>query len=135
MRVYLDASAIIYLVEAESPFHAAAVQSVGRFRDAPESRVLTSRLSCLECRVKPIRDGDAILGAKYDSFFQQRRLVVSEVTPTVIERATQVRARDRFKTPDAIHIATAIEENADVFLTGDADLKRCGELTVEILQP
>ena len=44
-RVYLDASVIIYFVEAESPFHAAAVESVGRFRSDPESRLATSRLS------------------------------------------------------------------------------------------
>ena len=44
-RVYLDASAIIYFVEAESLFHAAALQRVGRFRSDPESRLVTSRLS------------------------------------------------------------------------------------------
>ena len=40
----------------------------------------------------------------------------------------------RFRTPDAIHLATAIEEHADVFLTGDDDLKRCTEVKVETLQ-
>jgi len=134
-RVYLDASTIIYLVEAESPFHAAATQSVARFRNDPESQLVTSRLSCLECRTKPIREADVDLVAKYDAFFRQRRLVVVEVTAAIIERATLLRARDRFKTPDAIHIATAIEEKADLFLTGDEDLKRCSELTVDILCP
>ncbi|MGD0947269.1 MAG: hypothetical protein ABSA52_07540 [Candidatus Binatia bacterium] len=35
----------------------------------------------------------------------------------------------------AIHLATAIEAHADLFLTGDADLPRCTEAKVEVLQP
>jgi len=134
-RVYLDASAIIYFVEAESLFHTAAVQSVGRFRSDPESRLVTSRLSRLECRVKPAQDSDQELLAKYDAFFKRRRLVSADVTAAVIERATELRSRHRFKTPDAIHLATAIEEHADLFLTGDDDLKRCTQVKVEILRP
>jgi predicted nucleic acid-binding protein len=134
-RAYLDASAIIYLIEAQSPLHAAAVHRVERLRDDPESRLLTSRLSLLECRVKPRRDGNDDLLAKYDAFFERRRLVIVDVTAAVVERATHLRARHRFKTPDAIHLATAIEEHADLFLTGDNDLKRCPDLKVEILQP
>ena len=133
-RVYLDASAIIYFVEAEALFHAAAVQSVGRFRGDPESRLVTSRLSRLECRVKPVRDSNKELLAKYDAFFKRRRLIVGDVTAAVIERATDLRVWHRFRTPDAIHLATAIEEHADVFLTGDDDLKRCTEVKVETLQ-
>jgi uncharacterized protein len=134
-RVYLDTSAIIYFIEAESPFHAAAVQNVAGFRSDPKSRLVTSRLSRLECRVKPLRDSNKELLARYDAFFKRRRLVIADVTAAVVERATDLRARHRFKTPDAIHLATAIEEHADLFLTGDEDLKRCTEVKVEILRP
>ena len=51
-----------------------------------------------------------------------------EINGPVIERATDLRARYSFKTPDAIHLATAIDEGASVFLTGDAELVRCAEL-------
>jgi predicted nucleic acid-binding protein len=88
-RVYLDASAIIYFVEAESPFHAAAVESVGRFRNDPESRLVTSRLSRLECRVKPVRDSNKELLSKYDAFFKRRRLVIADITAAVIDRADE----------------------------------------------
>ena len=133
-RIYLDASAIIYFVEAESLFHAAARQSVERFRGDPQSRLMTSRLSRLECRVKPLRDSDQTLLAKYDAFFRRRRLIVGDVTAHIIERATELRARHRFKTPDAIHLATAIAEHADLFLTGDNDLRRCTDVQVDVLQ-
>lgn len=57
-----------------------------------------------------------------------------EITAGVIEQATGLRARYGLKTPDAIHVATAIEEHADVFLTGDAALARCTEVNVEVLR-
>lgn len=126
-HVYLDASAIIYFVEAESPFHAAAVQSIARFRGDPKSCLITSHLTRLECRVKPLRDSNEPLLAKYDDFFRRRRLVVADVSTPVLELATDLRVRYRFKTPDAIHLATAIEHHADLFLSGDEDLQRCTE--------
>jgi len=134
-RVYLDASAIIYFVEAESPFHAAMLKSVARFGGDPMSRLLTSRISRLECRVKPLRDSNQALLTKYDAFFRRRRLIVGEVSAAVVEQATDLRARYRFKTPDAIHLASAIEEHTDLFLTGDDDLRRCTEVKVEVLRP
>jgi uncharacterized protein len=134
-RVYLDASAIIYFVEAESPFHAVVLQSIDRFHSDPGSTLVTSRLSRLECRVKPLRDDDKELLAKYDTFFKRRRLIIGDIVATVIERATELRARYRFKTPDAIHLATALEEHAGLFLTGDDDLQRCTEVKVEVLRP
>jgi hypothetical protein len=35
----------------------------------------------------------------------------------------------------AAHLATAIEEDADLFLTGDTVLARCAEVRVELLRP
>jgi len=57
-----------------------------------------------------------------------------DITSEVIERATGLRAGYGFKTPDAIHLASAIEEKADIFLTGDESLVRCREVAVEILR-
>ncbi|MDP2625776.1 MAG: hypothetical protein Q8Q58_02570, partial [Candidatus Rokubacteria bacterium] len=62
------------LIEASSPFHAAVVARVARYRAAPESRIVTSRLSRLECRTRPLREADSRLLAAYDEFFGARRL-------------------------------------------------------------
>jgi len=134
-RVYLDACTLIYLVEVDAPFHTVATRAVARFRGDREARLVTSRLSRIECRTRPLREGQTSLLAKYEAFFARRRLIVAEVTPAVIERATDLRARYGFKTPDALHLATAIEERADLFLTGDDALARCAEIQVEVLAP
>ncbi len=94
---------------------------------------MTSRLTRLECRIKPVATADAGLLAAYDIFFAGPELVVIEVTPDVIDAATNLRAKYRFKTPDALHLATAILAGATAFLTGDAALARCTQIPVEVL--
>ena len=132
-RVCLDANSIIYLVEAVDPFHTAVAARLLPYRTDPESRIVTSRLSRLECRIQPLRNADSRLLAKYAAFFSMERLIICEITANIIEQATDLRVRYHFKTPDAIHLATAIEEKVDVFLTGDRALTRCAEVNVEIL--
>ena len=85
--------------------------------------------------MKPLRDGDAALLATYDAFFTRARLVVFDLSAAVLDRATELRARHGFKTPDAIHLASAMEAGADAFLTGDAGLAKCPGITVEVLSP
>lgn len=76
---------------------------------------------------------DTRLLADYAAFFSMERLIISEVTADIVEQATELRVRYNFKTPDAIHLATAIEEKTDLFLTGDRALARCVEVKVEVL--
>jgi predicted nucleic acid-binding protein len=124
MRVYLDANAIIYSIESVPPFRQMVLARIAAAQGPAAGIVLTSRLSRLECRVKPLRDGNASLTATYDAYFIQPSVHLIEVSHAVIERATDLRVRYKFKAADAIHLATAIEEHADRFLTGDKDLAR-----------
>jgi predicted nucleic acid-binding protein len=131
--IYLDACSIVYLIEAAQPFHGKVVAALQALRQTAGPQIVTSRLSMLECRVLPIRDHDAPLLAAYDAFFSADHLILADIGARVIETATQLRATYRFRTPDAIHLATAIEEKATVFLTGDSALKQCREVNVDIL--
>lgn len=127
MRVYLDSAPIIYLVEDILPYNSALVSRLS----APNVIQVCSELSRLECRVKPIRDGEEALLAAFDSYFRE---IVNEVLPLsrqALERATLLRARYGFRTPDAIHLAAAIDSGCDLFLTNDSQLARCQEITVE----
>ena len=71
-RIYLDACCIIYLVEAASPFHATIVSRLLRHQADPASRLITSRLSCLECRIQPLKENDHKLLAAYDKLFEAK---------------------------------------------------------------
>jgi predicted nucleic acid-binding protein len=133
MRLYLDSSAIIYSIEGMPQFRDAAVRWIERVES--EGQLLTSQLARLECRVKPMRDGNAEILARFDALFSSPNLIVRHIDTGIIDRATQIRAEHGFRTPDAIHLATAIAESADVFLTGDDALARFTQLRIVVLEP
>ena len=123
---------MIRLVEGDAATRAALVARLAPCLGVPGSLV-TSRLTRLECRSKPLRAGGLATLAQFDVFFAGVELILAEVSPAVIERATELRARYNLKAPDAIHYATAVEVGATVFLTGDRALARCSEAPVEML--
>jgi uncharacterized protein len=133
VRLYLDANAIIYAIEGAPPFRDAVVARITQVEGVAGAALLTSRLSRLECRIKPMRQGDVAVLAKYDKFLGGDLLLLGEIDAETIEHATDLRVRYNVKTADAIHLATALNLQADVFLTGDATLSRCAELKVEVL--
>jgi len=133
-RIYLDACTIIYLIEGAEPFHEMVVERLKQSQTDPKACLITSHLSRLECRVRPLRENNIQLLEKYDELFAAKRMVLTEISSMVIDRATELRAKYAFKTPDAIHLAAAIEARADVFLTGDDELSRCSDINIEILK-
>jgi predicted nucleic acid-binding protein len=133
VRLYLDANVIIYSIVGASPFRDSVLARLLTIEAMPNGLILTSRLSRLECRTKPIRDGNAGLLASYETFFTRSSLRLLEIDAAVMERATDLRVRYGFKTPDAIHVATALVCGADVLLTGDRHLARCGEIRIDVI--
>jgi len=55
------------------------------------------------------------------------------VTTLIAESAAELRARYNLRTPDALHVATAIAAGCGAFLTNDAGVKRVAEITVLLL--
>src|SRR5687767_3506825 len=107
MRIYLDASALIYAIEGVQALRDPVLDWMRRALADASGQILTSRLSRLECRVKPLRDGNAELLSLYDGLFGQ--LTLLELSPDIVDRATELRARMNLQTPDALHAATAID--------------------------
>lgn len=134
-RLYLDTAPIIYLVERVVTYVAvveARLSPVAGSDEADELVLVISDLSRLECRVKPLRDGDADLLRDFDEFFA----AIDQIVPlsrAVVDEATRIRATYGFKTPDSLHLAAAILSNCGVFYTNDHRLDRFSELTIELL--
>ena len=129
MRIYLDASPIIYWVEKVAPYHA---QVDVRLRGAG-TILVSSPLALMECLVRPLRRGDAGLVQDYDVFFSSQVLDRVELTEGIFRRAAEIRAQHNFRTPDSVHLAAAQASACDVFLTNDAALKAFRDFTVEIV--
>ena len=130
--IYLDANVIIRLVEAIAPTRRPVEIRLATVLGRPNT-IVTSRLSRLECRSKPLRTGNVWNLARFEVLFGGVELTIVDVTEAIIETATNLRAKYNLKTPDAIHYATAIEASATVFLTGDKALAHCAEVPVEII--
>ncbi len=130
-RIYLDAVSIIYLVENVEPYAAVMIARL----DQPGTVQLCSELTRLECRVKPLRDGEKALLTAFDSYFAHIIHTVLPLSRQTINQATKLRANYGFKTPDAIHLAAAISAECDIFLTNDYQLHKCTEIKVEMVTP
>jgi predicted nucleic acid-binding protein len=73
--------------------------------------------------------------AKYDALFSAGRVKLVNIGAPIIDGATELRAKFNLKTPDALHVASAIVSGASSFLTADAALERCKDIAVELLVP
>jgi uncharacterized protein len=131
VRIYLDAAPVIYTVE-NVPQYAAAVDAR---LSTPGVVLVVSDLTRLECRVKPLRDGNLALLRDFDDYFEGVVSQVVVLTREAMDRATEIRAGYGFRTPDAIQLAAATLAHCEVFLTNDQRLAQFTEITVEIVQP
>lgn len=62
MHVFLDANTLIYLFEGNSTIAEHTRQALSNIRQQhPHAILAMSRLSWLECRVKPLKEGNAFL--------------------------------------------------------------------------
>lgn len=132
MRVYCDSVILIYLLDNSGIFHRRAEARIASLRAAGD-QVVVSDLSRLECRVKPLRAGDAAALAEFHSFFARPDVLFVPLSSPVYDRATLLRATHNFKLGDALHLAAAIEGGCDSFLTNDTRLNRCADIAVEVL--
>ncbi|MGB7991156.1 MAG: type II toxin-antitoxin system VapC family toxin [Candidatus Methylophosphatis roskildensis] len=135
MIAFFDASALIYLIEAEEPF---ASKVRGELAAAaarhPDLGSAVSRLTWLECRVGPMKANDHARLAAFDGFFARPDLVWVELTREVVELAAAIRAKHGLRTPDALQAASCLQLAGDhLFLTGDAAFKRVAGLNVTAL--
>ncbi|HXK29731.1 MAG TPA: type II toxin-antitoxin system VapC family toxin [Candidatus Binatia bacterium] len=128
LLLYVDTAPLIYLVEHVPQYGDLVAQ-----RLSSTDALVVSDLSRLECRVKPMRDGNTALLDEFDRFFNESVSEVLALSREVIDRATEIRSLHGFKTPDAIHLAAAILSNCELFLTNDRRLDGFTGLRVETL--
>jgi predicted nucleic acid-binding protein len=130
MRLYLDTAPVIYTVE-NVPIYAKAVDN--RLSD-PEIERVVSDLTRMECRIRPLRDGNMDLLKDFDDFFNEIVSEIISLSREVIDYATEIRAHYEFKTPDSIHLAAACVAKCNIFFTNDHRLDRFDKISVEVIQ-
>ena len=122
-RTYFDANIFIYLLEGYSAFEEALLE----IRDSilnREAEIFTSDLTLCEVLVAPFRRNHTELASRYRQFIEDSgAFALLPTTRDTYIRASLYRAQLRLKIPDALHMASAVENGCSAFVTNDKALK------------
>ncbi|MGI6457687.1 MAG: type II toxin-antitoxin system VapC family toxin [bacterium] len=83
----------------------------------------------------PIRQRDVHTLHLYDNFFASSEVTYIPVTQKVFDLATEFRAEQNIKTPDALHLATAVVSGCQEFWTNDLKLQKAGSRYLDVVIP
>lgn len=129
-RIYLDTAPLIYYVEA-NPGYVTKMDVVITAVENNPIDATSSVITLVEILSRPLQLEDHRLVQEYrDILINSGELRLIPVTVQIAGIAADLRARYNFRTPDALHMATAIHTGCDIFLTNDMDLKRVTEIIV-----
>lgn len=123
-KVYLDTNVFIYALEAMEPL-ANLVREVFVILETDECHAVTSSLSIAECLVQPLKlkREDMVLAYRA-ALSQSPYLQIAPLSTEILVAAARLRATHNFKLPDALHIATALDQGCTALLTNDAQFRK-----------
>jgi predicted nucleic acid-binding protein len=131
--VGLDTAPLIYFIEDHSVY-AARLAEFFEAVNQGRIRVVASAIILAEVLVRPMRERQPELVDLYkEILLGSTGFDLLQVTAEIAERAAQLRATQRLRTPDAIQLATAISAGATAFLTNDTRLATVPDLQVLLL--
>lgn len=129
-RVAFDTQTLIYFLERHPRFlpriepYLKAVL-LGETEGIGSVLILTEILTGLRKRRQRQTERQVI------TFFSKSGTIqLIDTTKTIADQAATLRAQYDLRTPDAIHLATAIESDARAFVTGDRKLARVKAIRV-----
>ena len=126
--IFLDTAPLIYFIEGNSPYQD-KLKKIFDSNDKGDFTFITSSITLLEVLVKPLRDGQSVLADKYKNILTKAAgIEIFDITIDLAAKAAELRAKYNLRTPDAIQIATAIDNKAAYFLTNDLRLKSVSEV-------
>ena len=130
--VYLDTQAVIYSVE-KHPKYAHALRPLWVAAKGGSLRLVTSELTLLETLVGPFKNGDSILAAAYERLLGSVDLNMLPVTLAVLREAARLRSSTSLRTPDAIHLATAMIAQCVCCVTNDMAFRKVPGIQVLLI--
>lgn len=132
-RIAFDTNILIYLFEKHQVY-GSEVKEVFELIEKGVCFGITSTLLLAEVLTLPLKEEAYDLYNKYMAFFNIfPNLLIKDVTQSISIGAAKLRVRHNLKTPDAVFIATAIEEGAEAFITNDSRLNNVNHLNVIII--
>lgn len=128
----LDAMGFIYHFE-ENPIFSPLTKVLFQCLQEGKNQSVISVLAVGEVLTGVKKVGDEQMALVYQHIFSTfPNLIVSDITMETMEVMSDLMTKYGFRTPDAIHLATAILNKASAFITNDKQLSRFKELDIII---
>ena len=132
-RLYIETVPLIYYVE-ENPTYIAKMDAIIAAVDHAQLTAVSSVITLTEVLSQPIKTGDKHLEQDYrDILVNSGSYQLVAITVPIAVAAANLRALYNLRTPDALHVASAMHRRCDAFLTNDTGIKRVTDLPILIL--
>lgn len=132
--IALDTSCFIYVFAEHPQFFPAAFAVLDYIRSG-KARGIVSVITVTELLYRVGEAGDKKLRIEYETSLEGfPNLNIAPVTLEVAKLTADLRYKYKIATPDAIHLATAIQEKAGLFVTNDNALKKIKEINILLLK-
>lgn len=133
VTVALDTSVIIYFLEEDSVYFEETYRLLKDIKSGHKQGIFAT-IGMIELLTGPQRDGRFDLVTKYKRLLGAiDNLAIVTIEEPVIDLAVDLRVRYGLRTPDSIHLATALMLEADYFITNDKALQKVKEIEVKLL--
>jgi predicted nucleic acid-binding protein len=132
-KIGVDTNCFIYLFE-ENPKYEPICRQVFNLAGQGELDLVTSIITVAEVLVKPRSEGNRELEFIYNKVFQATpNLEIFSLDYLIANRAADLKARYGINLADAFQLAVCWENEIEVFLSNDAQLKKVKEVKVLLL--
>lgn len=132
-RVGLDTNILIYFVQAHPRYGAWCATLFDRI-ERGRTVAVTSTVSLLEALVQPYTlQDDRLIQTFYALLPAYPGLAWLPLDLTIADKAAELRARYRLRTPDAIQLATALNAGATGFIGNDNGFRKVREIECLVL--
>ncbi len=131
-KIGLDTTFFVYFLE-EHPEYLRATRAIIDEIEAGRISGVFSSVGLIEVLTGPKKLGRFDLARRYQQLITHfPNLTIAGINERIVELASDLRSKYNIGTPDAIHLATAIDFGADKFVTNDLGLQRVKEIKVEL---
>jgi predicted nucleic acid-binding protein len=132
-KIALDTAPIIYFVE-KHPDYLQKMRDIFYRISNRQIVAISTIITLTEVLNHPMKMQATRLIQEYEEILTNSEgFELIPVNHAIARNAARLRANYSLKTPDAIHIATALETKCDLFLTNDFQLKRVTEIQIMVL--
>ena len=122
-RIYWDTMLFAYILEGNPEFGLPTRRAYEAFTSRGHT-ICTSVFTLGEVLVKPQMAGNQAVYSSIRDFMRGGEVELLPFTAETAERYSSVRAQTRLKAADAIHVASAILAEVEIFVTNDAELRK-----------